>query len=374
MTNRSIRTMSSALLAGACLAGAQTPSAPLVNLSFKDSSGGWMVLGGSSKMSISHDPEIAIPTAGALKYDYAITKGEFSGLYMPIALGDWAKAKSVKFRVHADTATLLAIALQEQDGGRYVSMVQVPKDAWQPIELSTSDFILSQDPGDPKDPDGKLDMDRVTNIAIADVSQYFLAMDNQPLVNLLDIKKGNHAMYIDSFTVGTDPIPAGSASKGDEIQVETFVHPQLSWFSLGGIKLSRSVAAKPLEGPALRAEYHQTPGKPAVLSRALPSWILSGAKTLSFDVASVQPTKLIVQLEQIDGGKYNMVVDLPGGSVSQHKTLLLSGFARGDDSKDSDTKPHLALVKSLTLIDVTGMIDQSDHDTTLWINHIVAGG
>jgi len=127
-----------------------------------------------------------------------------------------------------------------------------------------------------------------------------------------------------------------------------------------------------LEGLGLRADYHVKPGKPTILSHPVQSWILTGTKTLSFDIASVQPTKIIVQVEQYDGGKYNMTVDVPGGSVVQHKSLLFTGFIRGDDSTDSDTKVHLAQVKSIMFGDISGMTDQADHDNTLWINHIIA--
>jgi hypothetical protein len=338
-----------------------------VNQNFKETAGGWTTVGASAKASVSHDAEITSPIAGALKLEYAITKGDFSAIYLPVISGDWARAKSIKFRVHTDANTLLAVTLQEQDGGKYLSLIQAPKDAWQTVELSTSDFILGQDPGDPKDPDGKLDMDRISNISIFDVSQFFLAIDNPGLSELLDIKKGNHALYLDSFVVSTEAVPTSAASTGDDVQIDTLVHPQIAWLGLGVSKISRSTE-KPLDGPSLRVDYHQRPGKPCVITRSISSWLLTGSKTLSLDLASAQPAQLIVQLEQVDGGKYNMSVAVAGGSVVQHKKLLLSGFIRSDDSKDTETKPHLALVKSITIIDASGMISQADHDNTLWVN------
>jgi len=355
----------------ACIAAAQGSKPPLVNQTFKNDDGGWVSSGIAAKLAVSHDPGIAEPTAGALKFNYTVAKGDLNVMYLPVPLGSWTAAKSIKFRVRTDSQTMLAIALQEQDGGRYVAMIQAPKDRWQSVELSTSDFILAQEKDDPKDPDGKLDMDRVAGIAISDMSQFLVATDNAMLQELFGVTKGSHAMYIDSFTVGVDVLPAGSASIGTDVQLETFVHPQLAWIGLGGMRMSQS-SGLPLVGPALKADYHIAPGKVALITKQLPTWILTGSKVLSFDIACTQPSHFIVQLEQYDGGKYNMMIETPGGSIPQHKKLLLSGFARGDDSTDKDTKLHLALIKSFLIIDASGMIDQAEHDNTIWLNHIVA--
>jgi hypothetical protein len=359
------------LAVGTALAGTQTAHPPLVNQTFKDGPEGWVGMGDTAKLSVSHDLGIALPGAGALKFDYTIAKNTFGALSLMTPLDSWTKAKSFKFRVRSDNSTLVAVTLQEQDGGRYSSIIQLPKDTWQTVELSTSDFILGQDANDPKDPDGKLDMDKVTSMSLIDIAEFLVSTDNAALTSLFNIKQGAHTLYFDSFTVGTDPIPADTASSGSTVQLETFAHPQLSWISLGGTKLSHG-DGKPLTGIALRADYHQTPGKPALLNHPLPSWTFTGTKMLSFDIASAQAATLIVQLEQVDGGKYNMTIDVPAGSTPQHKKLLLDAFTRGDDSTDKDTKLHLALIKSIAIIDVSGMMTQADKDNTLWLNHLEA--
>lgn len=370
MLNCAFSLFPSLIAAVAMSAPAQT-SGDIVNQTFKDGDGGWMGMGANAKLSVTHDPGIALPAAGALKVDYNVAKNDLAAAVLPTGLDSWTKAKSLKFRIRSDSDTIFAVNLQEQDGGRYTSMIRTQKDTWQAVELSTADFILAQDKTDPKDPDGKLDMDRVTGFGVVDVAEFMVSLDNPMLQSLFNVKPGAHTFYIDSFTVSTEPISAESSSVGDTVQLETLSHPQLSWISLGGVNLVKT-NGKSLTGPCLRADYHQTPGKPALLNRPLQQWILTGAKMLSFDIASAQPARLIVQIEQYDGGKYNMTVDVPGGSAPQHEKLLLSGFIRSDDSSDTDTKPHLAAVKSIAFIDVTGMMDQTDHDNTLWLNHLVA--
>ncbi len=366
---KTILTSMSLLAAGACLASAQTE--PLLSQTFKENDGGWVAFGGTAKTSVSHEPEITQPTAGALKFDYTIAKGDLNGLYLTTAIGSWAKARNFKLRVHADSATIIVLALQEQDGGRYVATANVPKGLWQTIELSTSDFILATDKDDPKDPDGKLDMDKVTGVGVLDMSQFFASVDNPVLAGLFDVKLGSHQLYIDSFTVGSESIPATFTSLGDDVQIDTLNHPQLSWLGLGGVKMVRTTE-KPLTGASLRVDYHQTPGKPTILSHPVPSWVLTGSKVLSFDVATLKPAKIVIQLEQTDGGKYNAIVDLAGGALPTKVKLAFTEFKRSDDSKDDATAPHIALIKSILIMDASGMFESANADNTLWVNHLMA--
>ena len=71
------------------------------------------------------------------------------------------------------------------------------------------------------------------------------------------------------------------------------------------------------------------------------AWFAVGA------VASTNPTKVMVQLEQTDGGKYNSVLDIPGMAKGSDQVVDLEMLKRGDDSKDPGTKANLGLVKQL---------------------------
>ena len=135
-------------------AGAQEP---LIQHSFKEDAAGWISIGQTAKIAIYHDPALRAPTTGALRFNYGINKGEFNALLLPTKADSLKTAKSLKFSVRADLATVLAVAIQEEEGGRYVALVHAPKDAWQPVELSIGDFALAMDKDDPKDPNGKLE-------------------------------------------------------------------------------------------------------------------------------------------------------------------------------------------------------------------------
>lgn len=361
---------SSGWVAGLGLAWFAGAQEPLIQHSFKEDAAGWISIGQTAKIAIYHDPALGAPTTGALRFNYGINKGEFNALLLPTKADSLKTAKSLKFSVRADLATVLAVAIQEEEGGRYVALVHAPKDAWQPVELSIGDFALAMDKDDPKDPNGKLDLELITAIVVGDVSQFFAQSDDPALSALGGIKTGPHTLYLDDFSIGTEAVPPSTSSAGDDVRIDSFVHPQLSWFGLGGVKMSR-VTGAPLEGVGLKAEYRQAPGKLAMLSRTMMPWVLTQAKTLAFDAASTNGAKLIVQVEETDGGKYNALVDVPAGSKAKHFSLPFADFKASDDSKDTDKKLDLGKVKTLTVIDVSGVTEQADRDNVLWLNNLM---
>src|SRR2546421_583556 len=83
--------------------------------------------------------------------EYELKKGSFCLLLLPTPDMVLSKAQSIQFWVKADHSTPLGFALMEKDGGRYNALFTVPKDGWQRVELSTSDFMLDQSKDAPKD-------------------------------------------------------------------------------------------------------------------------------------------------------------------------------------------------------------------------------
>jgi hypothetical protein len=322
-------------------------------------------------LSVTHDPAVVMPGGGALKFGYSVKKGEMGALVFPVTEGTLTRAETIKFRVKTDSTTTIAVILQEQDGGRYVAMCRAPQDKWQPIELSVHDFILSQDKDDPKDPDGVLDMDKVSGIAIGDISQMLVQSNNDALTSLFGLKTGSHAMFVDGFSVETGPIGPGPSDSKIGYQIDTFRHPQLGWIALGGVVLEQT-EAKPLDLMGLKADYRQTPGKFAALSRAISPGSLKHHTALTFNAASLHKAKLLVQVEDIAGGKYNTVLDLPEGSALTPFNLAFSSFKPADDTGDPNGTLDPAKIKTLLFIDTSGMVDQADIDNTLWINRIIA--
>jgi hypothetical protein len=320
---------------------------------------------------VTHDAAHVHQGKAALQFDYNIQKGDMSALMLMTPEGKLTKAKSFHFFVQSDTTSPLAIVLQEHDGGRYMANFVAPKDKWQPVELSISDFILSEDANDPKDSNYKLDLDQVEGIALTDIGQMFAQGADDNLLKLLNLKTGPHTLYIDDFTVGEEALPSIFSGTAADVRLDTFARPQVGWMAVGDVRLSIATG-KPLEGRGLQADYHQAPMKVVGFVRRFPRGKLNGTTKLAFDVAALKATKILVQVEEKGGGKYNSIIDVPAGKVPTAMSLPFSEFKVADDSHDSNDKLDLELVTQVLFMDLSGFLEMADQDNSLWLSPLRA--
>ena len=108
----------------------------------------------------------------ALRYDYPIAKGKLSFLAHSVPDGGLVGAKSIRFWVKSDYTTPIIVSLQEKEGGRWNAGFTAPQNAWQRVELIPSDFDPSDGQDDPKDPNGKLDLEKVEGVGLVDVGRF----------------------------------------------------------------------------------------------------------------------------------------------------------------------------------------------------------
>lgn len=228
---------------------------------------------------------------------------------------------------------------------------------------------MSDEPGDPKDPDNKLDLDQVQAVALGDVNQIFV--QNPQMARLLHVQEAPHRFYLDDFLISPNPLPEPDTAPEGTIDLDAFAHPQLSWIALGGVQIS-SVKDKILDGPTLQADYRQAPQQIAALIKGVRRGLLTGKKHLTFDVASTKAATLIVQLEENGGGKYNTVIEVPANSQLQNINIDFANLKPADDSKDANNRLDLDQVKQVLVIDVSGILNQTDTNNTLWINKLRA--
>ena len=359
-----------ALATGMALAQQTPPApAPLIHHTFETDTAEWMGLGMTAMVSLTHDADHVKEGKGALQFDYAANKGELNALILPLPDGALTKMKSMHFWIRADYPTVFAVSLQEKDAGRYTAVFSAPGKTWQEVQLEPGDFVLGEDKDDPKDPDGKLDLDQVNSVAIADYGQIFVQTDNADLQALFHVQKGPHTLSLDDFTVSSEPLASSTPAQGKERMLDASSRPQLSWLGLGDVKVARSTG-KPLTGPGLRADYHQSPTKIMGLLKRIPRGRLKGMDQIVFSAAATKPTKLVFQLEQVGGGKYRTIVDVPGTGEAKEFSLPFSGFDMTDDSGDRNGHFTPDQVNQIVILDASGLIDGADADNTLWINKL----
>jgi hypothetical protein len=357
-----------ALLVAATAIPIQAQTPPIIKQTFEESDGGWTLMGTGGRTSVTQDAANVKSGKAALQLDYSIKKGDVCALLLLTPDGLLAKAKSIRFAVKSDSGAVLGAILQEQGAGRYIAMFTVPAGKWQQVELSPADFVLSDDVNDPPDPDNKLDMDKVEAFGLTDVGQVMAQADNPELERLLNVKRGDHVLYLDDLIVTEDPL-ASPAISGDIL--DSFSRPQIGWFTIGDVKVAQ-LSGAPLTGRGIQLDYKQVMGKPVAVIRRIPRGTVTGKATFSVDVASTRPAKLLLQVEEKGGGKYNILVDVAGGKQLKTLSFPFTEFKEADDSKDSNGKLDLDQVNQVLIIDVDALLGMPEADNTLWIGNVKA--
>lgn len=343
----------------------------VIHHTFEESDGGWSTLSMGGKVKIIRDVGDSKVGKAALQFDYTLAKGSFDALILPTPDSVLGKAKSFRFWLKANAATTAIISLTERGEGRYNAPIYLPKDVWQRVELSTSDFVLSDGKDDPKDPNNRLDLEKVENIAIVDFGVFFAQSDDPLVATLFGVKPGPRTLYLADFVVSSEELPETTSSVNGDVLLDRFIRPHLSWVGVGDVQLSR-FEGKPLDGPGLRVDYHQAPGKIVAFARGFRPGTLIQTQVLSFDVASAKPAMLLVELEEVGGGKYYVSVQIPGGSAKQSIAFKFAEFKKSYGSLDSNDRLDPDQVKSIVIRDATGDTSSAETENTLWLNRLRA--
>jgi hypothetical protein len=341
-----------------------------VSQTFEKSDEGWTPYGWDAQVEVTRDPSLVKSGTSALAIHYKYTPGQYGSAVLPLESGQFARTPNLRFWIHTDMATPVIVILSEkQPGGYYSSWFWCPKDEWQLVKLAPSDFILNTGPSDPKDPDGRLDLDRVNAIGISDLGQAFQTIGVQPAYPVV-IEKGSgvHTIAIDDFNMssqsdaGSDRL-IGGAGRGF-----------LTWITMGGAQLEIAGSQNPLGIPVLRATYARTAGRYVVIAHTLANVDLSGASKLVFRIASTNDAKFLVYLEErlpgsALGPRYSAMFAVPGGSRGTDQALALSNFTFDSTGpSDADGRLDAGQLKSISLIDITTAEGNGAGSNTMWIS------
>ena len=352
---------------------AAPPTALPIRQTFLTSPYGWTVMGTGAKVSVVPDPLKLNSADGALRLDYTVAPGQFGVFALPLGDGVLARAKAFRVLVRSDYATNVVIGMQEADGGRYLATFYVPKDKWQQVELTPADFLLADGPNDPKDPDDKLDLDQIRGIGLTDAAALWAQTNNTVLADLFGVKPGPHTLYLADFQINAVPLNGASGAPPAPTVIDAFAHPQIGWLVLGGAEASQ-VSGAPLPGKGLQIHYVQAPAKASGMLRSVRKGLFTAATKLSMSVASVKATTLLIQVEEVDGNKYNATVYVPAGaSKTTAVSVSFADFKAADDSKDKTGKLDLSQVNKLLILDASGFKGdvQQETDNTLYIGDLM---
>jgi len=345
-----------ALFATALLATTQQNSEVLLHRDFETGSTGWIAVGPGNSVHVTHEPAQTHSGNGALAFTYEVKRGQVAAAVMP-ASPALARMQHLRFWVKTDRETPVGVLLNESKpgGGNYTAWAWSPANTWQQIDLTPVDFVLADGPQDPKDADGKLDLDQLQSVGVLDLASFFPAPPGPA---------GPHTMWIDDFEALGGPAPTGTSS----MRIDDFDRGFLPWITTGAMQLKLSAAGNPLHEPALEASYDQSDAPFPSLVRRIANYDLAKAVRIDFDVASDEAATLLIALEMkrpgaAQGPRFTLPIYPPDKREVFHVSIKLEDF-QGQGKLDP------SLLKTLIVTDPTGGGDGVGTHNRIWIGKV----
>jgi hypothetical protein len=296
-------------------------------------------------------------TGNTVSLDYKIVRGQVGLAILQTPEGKLARMTHLQLRVKSDVTTIVGVMLSEKKpgGGDYVALCWSPQDRWQQLDLTPADFSVNDGPNDPKDADGRLDLDQVQAVAVFDAGQFFsqAPADEKSPVAIKPLS-GDHKLLLEDLRI----VSENAKAQGEGTVIDDFHRGFVTWFS-------------PVGKPALEFHYQQEPYRFTILMHALGQAKLNGTKELIFDVASDHDAHMIVSLEgQKTAGRaprYNHDFTLDAGQ-SGHMVIPFSEFTLAEDSPpDPDGHLEVAKLRSIGFIDIIGTLEGAKARNTFWL-------
>jgi hypothetical protein len=344
-------------LAVAALAAAQQNPNLLLHQDFEDQVAGWTTMGAGGAIRVVSQPGQAHAGNYALAFTYEIKPRQIAAAIFP-APPSLARMQRLRFWMKIDHVSPVGVLLSEvkPGGGNYVAWVWPQANVWQEVELTPADFTVADGPNDPKDSDGKLDLDQLQGIGIFDLAGFFPALSASAAV-------GMHTIWIDDFEAFDGPPPAPV-----DMRIDSFDRGFLSWIATAGADLKPASAANPLGEAALQASYEQNDDPFPSFVRRVGNFDLSRATRLDFDIASEKEATIGISLEMkkpgvAQGPRFNLPVYPPAGREVFHVSVKLEDF-QGEGKLDP------AQLKSLILTDTSAAGSGSMGRNTIWIGKL----
>ncbi len=308
----------------------------------------------------------------SLALDYEIGQKKFTAAVLPLPRAALAAMGQIHLWIRTDFPTSVVLTLREKDGGNYAAMAWSPGNDWQEIRLAMRDFSLSTGPNDPLDPDGKLDVDQVQAIAVADLTQIFAnATRNRAVPVAIANRAGKHTLLISGFEV----LGAVTGPR-DNLVIDQFDAPQISWMSPGGATFLLDNSRDHSPGAAMEVDYTQAENALVYFVRNLPPSIPADITHISFDIASQKAAQFLFTLQERgsghgEGPRYTAVVEVNGKGQPDHRDLALSAFNLDQNGPpDPSGTLHIATAKSLAITDISAASNGDSGPNRFWISNI----
>jgi hypothetical protein len=332
---------------------------------------------GDSKIAITHEAASVKAGKGALSWSYEITPKTVRVLALQRPI-DLTGMKSLHLWVKCSKATSVIIGVGDPSGASYQANAHCPAGAWQEIAVNLDELTVDEPA---KDPNGKLDLDQVNSITLFDIGG-FIAM-------FLPDVKGSRTMMIDDIGFSSKPVVAttGAAQITRVVPihlVDNFESSVIRWIPIS-LDLSETPKFALFDAPvavdkdvppgggkqSLKFSYPRKGKKVHGVMRNLEKVDLSKATTLDLALKCSHDGAFFVAIEEKDGSRYNMKVDLLLGDWKSF-SWPLSAFTLADDSQDENGKLDPDQIKQITIVDATQLLGSNEADQVhLWVDQVL---
>ncbi|HLH80907.1 MAG TPA: hypothetical protein VKV29_11580 [Chthonomonas sp.] len=364
----------------------QAQSTALFTDAFTEDTAPWTNLGGGT-IAITHQASDLPPNAkGALVFNYTVNPQKqgannalpFQVLIRPVKQGTLASLQAIRFQAYSDIGSPFICALSEHQGGRYLQVFWLPPKTWQEITLYPKDFWLSDNKGDPPDPDGKLDLDQIEAIGIVPVSTIlsaFMGTDPQ-IVGILQPSSGQHTLRLADFEALSNdtPVPSTPRLPDDEkgVWIDPLNQDAIHWFLIGSQEMQYD-PHPPFPDRALAVHYQQGPDRLILLLHDLHRVAMGNTDRIVFQAAAEKGVRLAVSLQMKDGARYFQIVDIPGDSKPTTVSVNIAAMQPAPDSQEALSHPiDTNQLTTLILADISFLFGQPEQHNTIWIGPVRA--
>lgn len=371
------------MMAAVAVVAQNQPAAPkeqgAVHFGFEADIGAWMPLDDTAVVTLASEADEVKAGTGALKWEFAPTRGKMPALVaeMPPATG----ARSFSVWIKSSTGCVLAFGLQEAGGARYMTASYFPADEWRKLEVALDDFMLSDDT---TDGNGRLDPDQIANCMILDLAAMLI---QQPAAaQFLGLTADPRTILIDDLRISPVAVPRQrtvrqAAGGGREITLQTFDTSSTFLIPLSNTTV-QNVRFEGAQGGATALKYDLTGAQFPAAGALMPIQFgeLAGLARVRLVVSSELPITLVVTVEEkenpaqgVDKSNYVANRVLAGGGKWETIEFSRDDFRLSDDSSDENGMLDGGQLTMIAVVDGSAMLGGTPTPAnTIMIDEITA--
>ncbi len=297
--------------------------------------------------------------------------GEIPGIFA-VPLPDGAPAlQTVSFAVATAFSVPLIVAIDEEDGSSYSTIIWSQAGQWNECVLQLADFRLGDDSSDEN---AKLDPDQVKSLAFGDGS-LFMRMIGEAGVPIYVPPAQPMRIWMDELVLSSkEPEKPDVATEEDKTKVviDKCDDATIKWLVLGGDDLSlKTVTPEDDEAKYLEIGYLSPAGKLFACVRPITVGSLADCTSISFEVKVEMDAQLFLNVEDTREWRYSTVENVQAKPDWQRIEIPLASMQAEADS-GAQGQVDASKIKQFVIADVKAMLESTISANTWSVRNVTA--